>query len=268
MILIFDVGNSDVVAYLYDVNGGKDDNNNVWNGPWREVMRVRTDVTKQYFHWLFDVNYKISEYAERIDKIVYSSVVPELNEKLIKICKELFSICPIVVNYKLYANLPIAIPQPRIIGSDLVANAFAGYTRSPEGCIIADFGTVLTFTTVYNKEIQGVTFVPGLKTAMSSLVDKTAQLPRVTFEVPPSVIGKNTAQAINAGILYGYAGLVDRILSQIRKEVKVPLKVFSTGGLGDKLQEQCSVEFEYDRLLTADGLRLIAEYSNKNEESH
>lgn len=257
MILVIDIGNSNVVGCLYNKEKFDNDSN------WLELMRVKTDITKHYFHWLFDVNYYISEQSDNIDTIILCSVVPELNENIIRICKELFNITPFFVDYRAYKNLPIKIPQPRIIGADLVGNAFAGYNRSPGGCIIADFGTVLTFTTIHNNEIKGVTFVPGLRTAMRSLSDKTAQLPMINMEAPKHVIGKNTAEAINSGIFFGYSGLVDRIIERIFEEEKNELKVYSTGGLGGILLPYCKTKIEFDFHFTVDGIRQIYEYNVK-----
>ncbi|MDR2083882.1 MAG: type III pantothenate kinase [Bacteroidales bacterium] len=254
MTLVFDIGNSNVVASTYCL----DTDNNYH---WKELMRVKTDCSKQYFDWFFDVNYFLSDYPEKVSHVLISSVVPKLNEIFEKITLEVFALRPIFIDYKLYGNLPIKVIQPRIIGADIVANALAGYSRSSEGCIIADFGTVLTFTTVFDNEIQGVSFVPGLQTAFRSLADKTAQLPFIHLNPPASVMGKNTADAINGGIVFGYAGLVDRIIEQIFTEVKRELPLFSTGGLGNAILPYCKMKLNYDIYLTVDGIRLIAEYN-------
>jgi len=254
MTLVFDIGNSNVVAcaYCLDANG---------NYHWKELLRVKTDTSKQYYNWLLDVNYFISDYSDKISKIVISSVVPGLNETFAKISLDLFAIEAVFIDYKLYSKLPLKIPQPRIIGADIVGNALAGFSRYGDGCIIADFGTVLTFTTVFDAEIQGVTFVPGINTALKSLDDKTAQLPLVRLSMPQSVIGKNTNDAIIGGVVFGYSGLVDRIIEQICYETQRDFTLLSTGGLGNIIQPYCKSKLNYDLHLTIDGIRLISEYN-------
>ncbi|MDL2243102.1 type III pantothenate kinase [Bacteroidales bacterium OttesenSCG-928-K03] len=254
MVLVIDIGNSNVVACAYCIDDDK-------NYSWKELMRVKTDCSKQYFDWFLDANYFLSEYSDKVSLVLVSSVVPKLNDTFTKISFELFSQKAVFIDYKLYEKLPIKVIQPRIIGADIVANALAGYSRYPNGCIIADFGTVLTFTTVFDNEIQGVSFVPGLNTAFKSLSDKTAQLPLIRMNKPVSVIGKNTSDAINGGIVFGYAGLVDRIIEQIYLETNRKLPLLSTGGLGDAILQYCKSEFDYYLHLTVDGIRLIAEYN-------
>ncbi len=256
MLLIIDIGNSNVVGCLY--NEDKPFGNNC---EFLEIMRVPTDKSKDYFHWLNTINYNISSYYDCFEKIVISSVVPELNNYFAKALKTLYSKEVNWVNCNIYPKLPIQIPQPRIIGSDLVANAMAGYNKAPDGCIVLDFGTVLTFTTVFDKAIQSINFVPGLKTALKSLYNNTAQLPNIEIGAPQTIFAKNTSEAMQSGLVFGFSGLVDRIIEQIKKESgREDLRLFSTGGLGGVLLPYCHQKLEYNIKHTIYGIKLISEY--------
>jgi type III pantothenate kinase len=174
---------------------------------------------------------------------------------------ELFHSQPLIIGPEVYPKLQLAIDRPHEIGTDLVANAVAGYAKCQTTCIIVDFGTALTFTTVAKTgQILGVAIAPGLKTAMYSLFKSTAQLPVVPLEVPESAIGKNTAHALQAGVLLGYIGLVETLVGRIQKELNEKCYVVATGGLSSIIPELRTVFDEIDPNLTLDGLRIMAEY--------
>ena len=123
-----------------------------------------------------------------------------------------------------------------------------------------DFGTALTFTAVgQSGEIMGVNIVPGLQTAIKALFMNTSKLPEVELKLPESALGKNTIHAIQAGVLYGYTGLVKGMLEAIRKETGLSFTVVATGGLSSILTSLEGEFDEVDRNLTLEGLRLIAE---------
>lgn len=160
--------------------------------------------------------------------------------------------------------MKIGINNPHEIGTDLVANAVAAVYRFPNNhCIVVDFGTALTFTTISkNKEILGVAISLGLQTAVRALSQNTAKLPEVPLELPASPIGKNTTHAIQAGVLLGYVGAVPFILQQIENELGEKCKVIATGGLSSILTPLKNYFDQIDMLLTLDGLRIIGENVN------
>lgn len=162
----------------------------------------------------------------------------------------------------LYKKLPIGVLNPYEIGSDLVSNALAAYTRFKRSCIVVDFGTALTFTTLGNDgEILGVAIAPGLKTAIKSLSQNTAKLFDVPLQLPDSVLGKNTVHAIQAGILIGYEGIVTTMIKKIRKELKdESVPVIATGGLSSIITSLSSEFSSIDANLTLDGLRIAVEF--------
>ena len=257
MILIIDIGNSNIVGSVCV------ENDDPIGTEWKEVMRVKTVDKKTYSDCLLDINYSFNDYFDKIDKIVLSSVVPNLNAIYVQLCTEMFNIHPYIINYKVYNRLPIKIPQPRIIGSDIVANAVAGYNKYPNGCIVIDFGTVLTFTTVADKAVKGVSFVPGVSTAIDVLFEKAAQIPKIKIDPPKNVIGRNTCDAVNSGVFFGYGGLVDRMIDTIKHELGKDLHVMATGGIGKLMLPYCRTQLEYDVFHTVKGLKLVYEMTKQ-----
>jgi type III pantothenate kinase len=255
MLLAIDVGNSNIVFGIY-----KDEQ---WLNVWRTVTYTQKSaidyevILRNYF---LEAGLKISE----IYKVVLSSVVPSLTEVLRQTVIHLCDQEPILVNAEIYPELKIEIHNPYEIGADLVANAIAAVHRFPNNhCVVVDFGTALTFTTISkNKEILGVAIGLGLQTAVRALAQNTAKLPEVPLELPLSPIGKNTTQAIQAGVLLGYVGAVPFILRQIEDELGEKCKVIATGGLSSILTPLRDSFDQIDMLLTLDGLRLIGENVN------
>jgi type III pantothenate kinase len=158
-----------------------------------------------------------------------------------------------------YSKLPIEILSPDEIGTDIVADATAAFIGYGGPCMVIDFGTALTFTTI-NKtgKILGVAIAPGLMTALKSLTGNTAQLRDVQLEAPPSVLGNNTIHAIQSGIVLGFAGLVDSMVARTEKELGEKIQVVATGGLSSVLQNISSRISVIDENLTLDGLKYIA----------
>ena len=151
----------------------------------------------------------------------------------------------------------MTIDNPHEIGSDLVANAVAAHDRFRDNVVVVDFGTALTFTVIDKAgKILGVAIAPGVLTAMKSLVGNTALLPEIPLELPDSVIGKNTVHAMQAGIMYGYAGLVEGVLKRIRNEIG-KCKIISTGGLSQVMTPLHHLFDTIEPHLTLEGMKLI-----------
>lgn len=141
-----------------------------------------------------------------------------------------------------------------------MCNVMAAFSRHAKPVIVVDFGTALTFTAVSQQgEILGVNIVPGLKTAIHSLFTNTSKLPEVELKLPKSALGKNTIHAIQAGVLYGYTGLVKGMIEAIEAETQLKFKIIATGGLSAILTTLEEIFDEVDRNLTLEGLRLITE---------
>ncbi len=258
MFLAIDAGNSNVVFALFDSKTGK------WTNQFRletKTPRLIAQLSKKVP--LYFLEHGIA--ANGIEKIGYSSVVSEINGILEQFCEGFFGKLPYQIQAKSYAKLPIRTHRPNEIGSDLMCNVMAAYTRYQESVIVVDFGTALTFTAVDSSgEILGVNIVPGLQTAIKSLFTNTSKLPEVELKLPDSALGKNTIHAIQAGVLYGYTGLVKGMLETIQAETGLSFRVVATGGLSSILTTLEGTFDAVDRNLTLDGLRLITEANLKD----
>jgi type III pantothenate kinase len=251
MLLAVDVGNTDTVFGLYQ------------SGDWDYIWRTRSLVQENEIHYESKLRLHFLEaglWFGDVETVVLSSVVPALTSAILKMLRALFGEDIIVVGPEIYPGLSIAIDHPHEIGADLIANAVAVMNRYHENCVIVDFGTALTFTTVSkDRKILGVAILPGLVTAVKALFANTAQLPEVPLELPTSAIGKNTTEAIQAGILLGYEGLVKSLLHRIRTELGGECIAVATGGLSSIIETLKDEFVEIDRKLTLDGLRVIGE---------
>lgn len=252
MTLAIDIGNSNIVIALYK------------SGAWSNTFRYDTKETQPEFYYenaLRNILLEWNVTSIDISKCVISSVVPDLNEVICQAVHFVTGLETLLITPEVIMNLDLPIPNPYEIGSDLVANAYAAIHLHRDHCIIVDFGTALSFTVVNKSDgIIGVTIAPGLKTALHSLSDKTAQLPVVPLELPGSAIGVDTVTAIQSGVLWGYVGLVKEIIERMMAELPSQYHIIATGGLSSILHPLETVFDAVDKMLTLDGLRLICDY--------
>jgi type III pantothenate kinase len=253
-LLVIDVGNTDATFGIFD---GETLLHN---------FRIKSlkDENYVYFEYRFrqyflENNLRFAD----ITKVVLSSVVPPLTPVFKSLIQNLFGLDPIIVNAYIFPTLTVSIDNPDEIGSDLVANAVAAYTKYGRNCVVVDFGTALTFTVVSAEgKVLGVSIAPGLRTAVKALFSNTAQLPDVPLELPTSVLGKNSVHAIQSGILWGYEGLVKNMIQKVRAELGGDCIAIATGGLSSIISTLKDEFVEVNRELTLEGLRIIGENSN------
>jgi type III pantothenate kinase len=251
MLLAVDTGNTDSVF-------------GIWHEErWLHVFRIgsKKQETAAFYESRLRLYFLESNLAiNAIETIVLSSVVPTLTPTVYNMLADFFQLKPLLVKHDVFPAVKINIDNPQEIGSDLLANAVAAYVKYQRNCVIVDFGTALTFTTVSaTGEILGVAIAPGLKTAVKSLFSNTAQLPEVPLKMPKSALGKNTTHAIQAGILLGYESMVRGMISRIRMELGGDCIAVATGGLSSIIDTLKEEFVEINRNLTLDGLRIIGE---------
>jgi type III pantothenate kinase len=256
MLLAIDIGNSDITLGLWK------------DGLWKYVWRIQSkpELPELYYGIkIRDHFFESGIAAGDVHTLVLSSVVPGLTDKIKSAVRTLFEKEPLLLGPKLYDLLPISVLNPYEIGSDLVANAAAAYFEHKKTCIVVDFGTALTFTTISQEgKILGVSIAPGLRTAIKSLSQNTAKLFDVPLEVPASSLGTNTVTAIQSGIMFGYDGLVRSIVKNIREELKTDCLTIATGGLSTKMVSLHEFFYSVEPNLTLNGLRRIGEWINGN----
>ena len=194
-----------------------------------------------------------------IKGIIISSVIPSLNYTICHMCEYFFNISPIMVGPGVKTGLNIKVENPKEVGADRIVNSVAGFYKYGGPVVVIDFGTATTFNVIDKSgALIGGVIAPGIKTSLESLVKNTAQLPMIELVSPKKVIAKNTETNMQAGIIFGFAGLVDNILSKIKKELgQDDLCVVATGGLGEIIAKEVKSISVVDRALTLDGLKTI-----------
>src|SRR2546425_11947932 len=232
------------------------------------------DGTDLLVHWRIatDLNKTDDEYAmilrglfqyaglefPAVESAAISSVVPPLTEVFERLCSRYFGVAPLVVGPGVRTGMRILYEHPKEGGADRICNAIAVYEKHGGPAIVADFGTATTFTAVSAEgDFLGGAIAPGIGISVDALVEHTAQLPRVEFGKPKSVIGRSTVAAMQAGILYGFVGQVDEIVRRMRAELGGHATTIATGGWAELIADECRCFDDRDPLPTLEGWRII-----------
>ena len=250
MLLAIDLGNTNIKYGVFD-----GDNLVASFRVSSRISRTADEYGSVLVGLLSDKGIKKSD----ITGIIFSSVIPALNYTICHMCEFFFNISPIVVGPGVKTGLNIKAENPKEVGADIIVNSVSAFNKYGGPLIVIDFGTATTFDVVSEKcELLGVVIAPGIKTSLEGLATKTAQLPMVELDAPKTVIGKNTKHCMQAGIIFGFAGLVENIIKRIKNELGVKeIKVVATGGLGEIIAKEVKVISIVDRTLTLDGLKTI-----------
>ncbi|HVI23136.1 MAG TPA: type III pantothenate kinase, partial [Myxococcales bacterium] len=193
-----------------------------------------------------------------VDDVIVSSVVPPMVFPLEQMATRFFGRKPLFVGPGVKTGMPVLYDNPREVGADRIVNAIAAYEKWPQGLVIVDFGTATTFDAVTPKgEYLGGAIAPGIAISMEALFHRASKLPRVAFEKPDRVVGRNTVASMQSGLVFGYVGLVDGICGRMAEELGFPVKIVATGGLAPLIANVSKRIEIVDEQLTLDGLRII-----------
>ncbi|MBC5629979.1 type III pantothenate kinase [Clostridium sp. NSJ-6] len=259
MILLVDVGNTNIVIGIYE--------DNKYIASWR----LSTDTKKtsdEYSIQLMQLFTQNGLDPKQVKGIIISSVVPNIMHSLENMVRKSFDIEPIVVGPGIKTGINIKYDNPKEVGADRIVNAVAANELYNKDLIIIDFGTATTYCALTKEgNYLGGCISPGIKISSDALFERAAKLPRIELEVPKNIICKNTITSMQAGILYGYIGQVEYIVKKTKEEMKSlglgePF-VIATGGLANTIARQTDVIDEVKGDLTLEGLRIIYE---KNRE--
>jgi type III pantothenate kinase len=195
-----------------------------------------------------------------VDAIVVSCVVPNLAQEYDEVRRRYLGGGGALVGPELKTGMPIRIDDPRELGADRLVNAIAAYDRVGGACIAVDFGTAINYDVVSSDgQYLGGVISPGVEISIEALTQRAAALPKVRLEPPRAAIGKGTREAIQSGVIYGYAGQVDGLVARLRDELGDEATVIATGGWAHAIVPHCEQVDELDDLLTLKGLQLIWE---------
>ncbi len=247
MLLCVDVGNTQTVIGLFDAETLADE--------WRIATdRSRTgDELGVLLTGLLDV--------DAVDGICLSSTVPALVREWERVAERTAHASVLIVGPGVKTGIPIRYDDPREVGPDRIVNSVAAKARYGAPVIVVDFGTSTNFDVVSPQgEYVGGVLAPGIETSMDALFARAARLVRVDYIEPPSVIGKTTIAGLQSGVVYGFAGQVDGIVTAIRGELDAPdAPVVATGGLASLIAPHATTIGTVDPHLTLEGLRLVWE---------
>lgn len=250
MLFCVDVGNTNIVLGVVR----EDDILHHW--------RIRTEkeitadelgmIVGNFFQW---ENLSFQD----ITGTIVSCVVPPLLNTIEDFSNRYFHVQPLIVGPGLKTGMPIKYDNPKEVGADRIVNAVAAYERYHSALIVVDFGTATTFDYISaDGAYMGGAIAPGVMISCEALFQAASKLPRVEiFSRPKTVIAKDTISSMNAGIIYGYAGLVDGIVNRMKKEAGENPRVLATGGLAPLMCEISETIEKVEGFLTLQGLAIL-----------
>ncbi|GHS92844.1 type III pantothenate kinase [Synergistales bacterium] len=254
MLLVMDAGNTTTVIGVFD--GEK------LLSHWRLSSILHT--SDEFGIYLLFLLSTISIKPSDIDGAMLSSVVPPLDLPIRDAIRTYFGVECLCVNAFINTGLEIRYAAPNEVGADRIVNAVAGRAKYGSPVIVADYGTAITLDIVsQDGAYLGGVIAPGIVTGIQALFGRTAKVPQVGIELPPSVIGRNTTESVQAGMLYGYAGMTDSLVERISAELNIKPVVVATGGHAGLMASIAKSINHVDQWLTLDGLRLLYELNRK-----
>ena len=264
MTLIFDIGNTNIKTAIAD------------NSKVIKTIRFNSDYTTSQEEIIIQIKKMISECGVKktnLHESIISSVVPELTGFIADIAEKIVQKKPYIINSTIFNRLPVTVPETAVnqIGTDLLCDALGAFEKYKTPCIIINFGTALAFTAVTQTGyICGIAITPGINTALKSLTQNTAQLSDVPLNFPETSLGTTTEKSIQAGILFGYKGLVESLAEKMKDDLsekykisKEEIKVIATGGLSKILKPVTDKIDLYIPDLTLFGILKCLEYIKK-----
>lgn len=257
MLLVIDIGNTNIVFGVYQ------------DGKLLNHWRLSTALGKTVDEYAILLNSLLYIEKIRLSEIhsaIVSCVVPPLLIPFEIVCRKYIGIMPIVVEPGIKTGMPVLYENAAELGADRIVNAVAGYDKYKKALIIVDFGTATTFDYITPKgEYAGGSIAPGILISLDALFERASKLPRVELVQPKTLISKNTVQAMQAGITYGYVSLVDGIVKRMKEEVRTDPLVIATGGLSSLIYKGSETIDVVDEFLTLEGLKILYE---KNKDHH
>ena len=227
----------------------------------RKKLTITVDIKKTSDEYVSVINRMLKENeitAKSIDSIIFSSVVPSVNEPLITALKEVFDKEPLRIAPGVKTGLSIHVDNPSEIGNDLIAVLVGAKEKYGYPCLIADLGTASKVLLIdKNGVFTSCLIMPGLALSAASLSNKAALLPEISFKNPKTIMARNTVDAMNAGVTYGHADMIAGAVKRYEKELGYKCKHVLTGGSAIYVKDIIQDDFIYDAALCLEGLNSI-----------
>jgi type III pantothenate kinase len=251
MLLAVDVGNTETVLGVFR------DEELAWHWRLATIPERSADELALLFGGFLER--QGLSFDRHVTGVVISSVVPTATQSLREMVRGYFHFAPVVVEPGVKTGVPILTDNPREVGADRIVNALAAFTKYGGPAIVVDFGTATTFDAISDGgEYLGGAIAPGIQISARALYERAARLPRIELSAPRSVVGKNTVESLQSGIVFGYSAMVDGMVDRLAKELGTPT-VIATGGLASIVVEECATIDHHEPWLTLEGLRLVFE---------
>jgi type III pantothenate kinase len=249
MLLTIDVGNTETKLGCFS----RDELKHTW--------RVTTELRRtpdEYGVFLTQLFATSDLERNAIDAVAIASVVPQLDPVLESACQRFFEVAPHFLKPQTQRLINVVTENPSEVGADLVAAAIGGRERFGAPLIVVSFGTATVSIAISTLgEYLGVAIAPGIAVSIDALIGRTAMLPQIALEAPGRAIGRNTNEALQSGIVYGFAGQTEAIVTRMRAELGVDAKVVATGGLAEVVAKQTALIDAVDPHLSLVGLALF-----------
>lgn len=254
MILTVDIGNTNIML------GGFEGDELTF------VARVSTDPLKtedEYASILLNTLALHGVDKAEIKGAILSSVVPPLNAVIKKAIAFLHGMEPLTVGPGIKTGINIHCDAPSSVGADLICACVAAHHIYGSPSLIIDMGTATKMMVVNRKGVfTGASIIPGVRMGLNALAEGTAQLPKVSLEVPNCIVAKNTADCMKSGVIFGNAAMVDGMIDRINEEIGEPLPVYATGGMASVIVKHCKHDITLDDDLVLKGLKILFDKNN------
>lgn len=257
MLLAIDIGNTNITIGVFEDSRLK--------GTWRIATGVHR-MPDEYASLILNLFERHGIGASQVTDVVLCSVVPPLVGVFEEVCRRYLKVSPLVVEAGVKTGVRISMDNPREVGADRIVNAVAAHHLYGGPVIVIDLGTATTFDAVSKEgDYLGGAIAPGIAIATEALFTRTAVLPRVELTHPKRAIGRNTVAAMQSGIVFGYAGLIEGVVGRIKQELGGAVRVVATGGYAELLARETQVIEVVNPNLTLEGLRLIYEMNKAKD---
>ncbi|MBI4728263.1 MAG: type III pantothenate kinase [Acidobacteria bacterium] len=252
MLLAVDVGNTQTVIGMFERDR--------LEKHWRISTQAQRTADELALVFQGLLEQEDLSFSRQVTGVALSSVVPQMTQAMREMTERYFHFPPLVVEPGVKTGLPILTDNPKEVGADRVVNAIAAFELLGGPCIVVDFGTATTFDAVSARgEYLGGAIAPGVEISTQALVSAGAQLRRIEFVPPRTVIGKSTVDAIRAGVIFGFAGQVDALVERMRAELGGAAPAVATGGLAPVILPHCRAIDRHEPWLTLTGLHIVYE---------